>query len=295
MVLGERCGARPARSPATLGVVLRRIAIAVGVVLVALGAATALAGVWSGSGCAAVERAVPPPSRATVPPFLGSSIDAFDLNQSAPGAVREVPDPDGGCGAVFKMTVADGDVYPVTPTRDPRAELLSPTTIEPGDEFWWSSKFLLPSSFPASVPDWLTVLEGPFGRPYYGTPSWHLEVTHSRIQWSRNHTYNWDVPWRMPLVREKWIEVLVHGRLAPRGFVEMWVNGSQVTFFPGNTYNPSRHRPTTRLRMRTLDSSNDEGPNYVSVLNYRKHGMFPSVTVLHGPLALGPTRASVTP
>jgi Polysaccharide lyase len=192
------------------------------------------------------------------------------------------------------MTVADRDVYPVTPTRDPRAELLSPTTIQPGDEFWWSAKFLLPRSFPASVPDWLTVLEGPYGRPYYGTPPWHIEITRSRIQWSRNRTYDWDVPWQMPLVPERWIEVLVHGCLATHGFVEMWVNGRPVTFFAGGAYNPGRHRPTTRLRMQTLDVSNDRGPNYVSVLSYRKRGMFPSVTVFHGPLALGPTRASVT-
>jgi hypothetical protein len=273
---------------------LRRAAIATCVAIAGLGAASALAGVWSGSSCSAAHSSAPPPG-ASVPPFLGSSIAAFDLNQSAPGAIREVPDPAGGDQTVFKMTVADGDVYPVTPTRDPRAELLSPTTIEPGDEFWWSAKFLLPRSFPATVPNWLTVLEGPYGRPYYGTPPWHIEVTHSRIQWSRNRTYDWDVPWRMPLVRDKWIEVLVHGRLASHGFIEMWVNGRPITFFGGGTYNPGRHPPTTRLRMQTLDVSNNRGPNYVSVLNYRKRGMFPSVTIFHGPLALGPTRASVTP
>jgi hypothetical protein len=267
----------------------RRVALALCGAVAGLGTAAGLALAWSGSDQA--DRA-PAPS---VPPFHASSISEFDLNQSVRGAVSEVPDPAGSGERVIRMTVADGDVYPRTPTRDPRAELLSPTTIRPGDQLWWSAKFLLPRSFPASVPDWLTVLEGPFGPPYAGTPSWHLEVTHQRIQWSRNQTYGWDVPWQMPLVRGRWIEVLVHTRLAVHGFVEMWVDGQRVTFFRGSPYNPEHHAPTERLRMRTLDRTNDEGPNYVSVLNYRKRGMFPSVTIFHGPLAMGPTRASVTP
>ncbi len=274
---------------AIFGTVHWRIATALCLALAFLAALTEPAGARTlGSRSALVPTA-------SVPPFLGSSIESFDLNQSAPGAVTEVPDPVGSGEDVFKMTVADGDVYPTTPTQDPRAELLSPRTIQPGDEFWWSSKFLLPRSFPASVPGWVTVLEGPFGRPYYGIPPWHIEVQRGRIHWSRNRTYEWDEPWQTPLVRGRWIEVLVHCKLAKRGFVEMWIDGRRVTFFRGDTYNPGHHAPTRRLRMRTLDTSNNRGPNYVSVLNYRKRGMFPSLTVLHGPLALGPTRDSVTP
>jgi hypothetical protein len=257
---------------------MRRLAIVTGIALTALSAACA--------------RAVELPS---VPPFVASTVTGFQLNQSAPGAVTEIPDPAGGDETAFRMTVSDGDVYPATPTRDPRAELLSPATIRPDDRYWWHAKFFLPRSFPASVPGWVTLLEGPYGPPYAGTPSWHLEVHGNQIQWSRNRTYGWDVPWRMPLVRGRWIEVLVHGRLAKRGFVEMWVDGERVTFFDGGGRNPERHPPTRRLWMRTLDDANDEGPNYVSLLNYRQRGMFRSVTVFHGPMALGPTRASVTP
>lgn len=256
---------------------------------IAIASCLALAAFGSGS-------AAPAPGP-TVPPFAGSTIESFDRfdgNQSVPGAVTEVPDPLGGGEDVFRLTVSDADVYPRTPTSNPRAELKSPTSIQPGDEFWWSTKFLLPRDFPARVPDWLTLLQGPFGPPYYGTPAWHVEVHRGRIHWSRNRTYEWDVPWQMPLVRGRWIEILVHGKLARRGFVEMWVDGRRVTFFAGDSYNPDGHEPTKRLRMRTLDGSNDGGRNYVSVLNYRKRGMFRSVTVFQGPLLLGPTRDSVT-
>jgi hypothetical protein len=225
--------------------------------------------------------------------FVGNAVRDFPLNQSAPGAVTEVADPAGSRERVLKMTVANNDVYPVTPTDNPRASLLTPTKIGAGESFWWRAKFLLPRSFPSSVPGWLVLLEGPYGPPFDGTPPWHIEVNRDHIQWSRNGVYGWDVPWRMPLVRGRWIHVLVHCRFARHGFVAMWINGHRVTFFHGDTYNPSDHRATRTLRMRTRDPSNDQGPNFGALMSYRKAGMFRSVTIYQGPTALGPTAASV--
>lgn len=273
---------------------LRRIAIALCGALLALGAVTYLTGAWAQA---------PDPTRGeasgarapAVAAFRGTSIASFPLNQSAPGAITEVPDPAGSGEKVFKLTVSDRDVYPQTPTENPRAELLSPNLIHPGQQFWWSAKFLLPRGFPGSVPDWMTVLQGPYGRPYYGTPPWHIEVTHHRIQWSRNQTYDWDVPWEMPLVRGRWVEILMHCRFGRHGFVEMWVDHRRVTFFSGDTYNPGDQAPTRRLWMQTMDGSNDVAPNHAAILSYRKVGMFGSVTVFQGPMAVGPTRTSVAP
>lgn len=228
-----------------------------------------------------------------VPRFVGNSIGDFALNQSAPGAVTEVRDPRGSGERVMKMTVDNSDVYPVTPTHDPRASLLTPTRIRPGDEFWWRAKFLLPRSFPRSVPGWLVVLEGPYGPPFDNSPPWHIEVKGRQIEWVRNGTYNWDVPWHMPLVRGRWINVLMHCRFSSHGFVEMWINGHHITFFRGNTYNPGHHRRTKRLRMRTRDQSNDRGANFAVLMNYRKAGMFRTVTVYQGATELGATAAAV--
>src|SRR4051794_328863 len=58
--------------------------------------------------------------------FAGTTIGAFATNQSAPGAVTEVPDPTGGRQKVLSLTVHDDDVAPVTPTENPRAQLLTP-------------------------------------------------------------------------------------------------------------------------------------------------------------------------
>lgn len=227
------------------------------------------------------------------PLFAGTSVADFSMNQSAPGAVSEVPDPAGGEGTVFQMTVSDQDVYPITPTDNPRAQLVSPSILEPGAEIWWSAAFFLPADFPASVPGWLNVLQGPFGPPFAGSPPWQLQVVGTQLQWTRNATYGWDVPWRMPLVRNAWVHVLVHERFAVDGFVEMWIDGQRVTFFAGGTYNPSKIAPVRRLPMRTLDNSNDEGPNSLYLQSYREAGMFPSVTLYEGPLRIGVSRASV--
>jgi hypothetical protein len=225
--------------------------------------------------------------------FRGSKIGDFHENQSAPGAVTEVPDPAGSGAQVLEMTVKNSDVYPITPTSDPRAQLLSPAIIEPGEEFWWSGRFFLPADFPSSVPGWLTVMEGPYGRPFDGTPPWHIEVNGSSIRWQRNDTYNWDVPWQMPLVKNSWVSVMVHERFGDSGFVEMWVDGQQTTFFGPGSINPDHEAQTDRLAMATRDHSNDEGANFTVIQSYREAGMFNSVSLFQGPMAIGKTRASV--
>jgi hypothetical protein len=225
--------------------------------------------------------------------FYGDKISDFAMNQSAPGAVSDVSDPAGSGESVMQMTVDNSDVAPVTPTSDPRAQLLSPSIIDNGDEFWWSGKFFLPADFPTSVPGWLTVMEGPYGAPFDGTPPWHIEVNGSKIQWARNDTYDYDIPWQMPLVRNQWVDVVIHERFAADGWVEMWVDGQQITFFDEGTYNPNHESPTTRLSMATRDHSNDEGPNFTVIQSYRKANMFSTVSLFQGPMAIGRTRAAV--
>jgi hypothetical protein len=223
--------------------------------------------------------------------FKGTRVSQF-LNQSATGAVTEVPDPAGSGESVFQMTVNNADVAPITPTENPRAELVSSPTIRSGAEFWASMKFYLPTSFPSSVPSWLTVLEGPYGEPFDGSPPWHIEVNGTHIQWQRNGTYNWDIPWQMNLVRGSWVHVMVHERFASDGWIEMWINGQPITFFAG-TYNPNKEPPRTKLPMQTMDASTNIGACAFHLMNYRKLGMFESATVLQGPLAIGKSRASV--
>jgi|GEM_PF-2979020 len=223
--------------------------------------------------------------------FDGSRLGAFALLQEAPGAITEVADPLGSGQTDFKMTVNDADVAPITPTDNPRAQALSPSFIESGDEIWLRTKFLIPEGFP-SVPRWMSLVSI-YGPPFAGSSPWQVEVVGDQLQWARNGTYGFDIPWQTGLVKGRWVTVLLHERFAAEGWVEMWIDGQRVRFFGAGSYNPSGHPETERLAMATMDSSNGEGANAAKIMQYREAGMFETGTVYFGPLEVGATRLSV--
>jgi hypothetical protein len=250
----------------------------------------------------------PPPTGTTTPPtetappstnpasellFSGSRLRDFALLQEAPNAITEVADPLGSGESVLKMTVNDTDVAPITPTENPRAQALSPNIVNQGQEYWLSTKFLIPSDFPASVPGWMSLVSI-YGAPFGGSSPWQVEIVGNNLQWMRNSSYGYDAPWQTPLVRGRWTTILLHERFASDGFVEMWVNGAPVTFFSsGSSYNPSHRAATQHLEMKTVDSSNNGGANAAKIMQYRKVGIFQTATVYFGALKVGKSRASV--
>lgn len=212
--------------------------------------------------------------------FNGEHIADYSLLQAAPGAITEAPNPAGAGGAI-EMTVNDGDVAPITPTDNPRAQALSPSIINPGDEFWLSTSFYIPPDFP-TVTGWLSLVSI-YGPPFAGSSPWQIEIAGNNLQWMRNGTYHYDVPWKTPLIKGSWVSVLLHERFASDGWVEMWINGQQVSFFGREA----------KLAMQTMDSSNGGGANAAKIMQYREAGMFETGSVFFGPLKLGTTRESV--
>jgi hypothetical protein len=225
--------------------------------------------------------------------FSGSKISDFRENQSAPGAVTEVPDPAGSGEKVLKMTVSNEDVAPITPTHDPRAQLLTPSFMHPGDEVWWHARFYLPKDFPSSVPGWLSLMEGPYGPPFNGSPPFSISVGDGEIRFQRNEEYSADIPWQEPIVRGQWVDVLAHIGFGTAGSVELWINGQKVNFFEPGGFNPLDEPETSRLEYKTMDQSNDGGANFFVLQNYREHNMFASTTVYDGPTEIGTSKASV--
>ena len=209
--------------------------------------------------------------------------------------MTEVADPLGSGQTVFKLTVSDKDVYPASPFSNPRADAVAPALIDQGEEFWMKTKFLLPTSFPSSVPKWISLITIA-GPPYEGSRPWEIGISGEGIRWQRNGTYSWDIPWEMPLQRGRWISVLLHERFdgEGKGWVEMWIDGERITFFGAPTYNPLKIAKTTQLNMSTMDSSNNGGSNMAMLMNSRPTGMFESATVYYGPLKIGTQRADVT-
>lgn len=217
---------------------------------------------------------------APIPHFAGAAVEDFPFAYGAPGAIAEVPDPVGSGERVLRMTVSNGDVRPLTPTENPRAELVSPDLIGPGANVWVATKFLVPAAYPEVDPGGWVTLVSVYGPPFHGTSPWRLELAGDYLQWQRNATYDFDTPFKQPLVRGRWISLLLHERFGRRGFVEMWIDGQPAI---------------ERLRMATMDHSNDEGPNSVRISQYREEGMFARGTIYFGGLEVGPTRGSVAP
>jgi hypothetical protein len=223
--------------------------------------------------------------------FNGSRLGAFAQLQAAPGAISEVTDPLGSGETDFRFTVKNTDVYPLTPTENPRAQALSPSFIDRDEEIWLKTKIMFPSNFP-TVNGWMA-LTSIYGPPFNGSSPWQIGTSSNELRWQRNGTYGYDVPWSMPLVRGRWITILLHERFASDGWVEMWVDGNRVSFFQPGTYNPKHLPQTDRLAMATMDSSNNGGANHAKIMQYRQVNLFDSATVYFGPLKVGTTRTSV--
>ncbi len=226
---------------------------------------------------------------APVAQFSGAAIGDFPVDYSAPGAISEVPDPLGGGGNVLELTVSNRDVHPLTPTENPRAELASPDLIGRGANVWLATRFLVPAGYPEVDPGGWVTLVSIYGPPFDGTSPWRLELSGDSLQWQRNATYDFDIPFKQPLARDRWTSVLLHERFGRRGFVEMWIDGQPIEFFAGR----GGRAATRRLKMATMDASNDGGPNSARISQYREEGMFAKGTIYFGALEVGPTRESV--
>ena len=132
-----------------------------------------------------------------------------------------------------------------------------------------------------------------YGAPFAGSGPWGISITENEFRFQRNGTYSWDIPWRAPLIKGRWVTLLLHERFATNGWIEMWIDGEKVNFFAPGNYNPRQEPRTEKLQMATMDASNDGGPNAAKIMQYRQVGMFESGSTYFGPLRLGPTRASV--
>jgi hypothetical protein len=219
---------------------------------------------------------------------LGRGLGSYAGHTVHPERINIVPDPLGLPRKVAKFTVYDSDIGP---TSNPRAMLATPEILARGRDYWLGWSTLFPDhGFPASIPGWLT-FEAVYGPPGNGAGPRHLQVEGRRITWRRNATYNYDVPWEMPLVRGRWIDFVIHQRQSsnPRvGFVALWVN-------TGSGWRRQRLKGQLRFHTRTVDSTNGDGPNWHAVGLYRKRGMFRVVTLYQADQRVGTSFRAVAP
>jgi hypothetical protein len=204
-------------------------------------------------------------------------------------AISVVDDPIlGSKRKVAKFTVHDNDMGP---GENPRAQIEGPANLVPGGEYWAGWSTLLPADFP-TIPSggWLT-LQSIYGAPFAGAGPLGTRLGANELQFQRNATYNWDLPWRQTIQRGRWTDFVYHVKLSPDptvGFVELYLN-------TGNGWAQQTLGGQNRLYMKTLDSTNGAGPNSFRVNNYRKQGMFDVATLYHATPKVGTSFDAVAP
>ena len=196
-----------------------------------------------------------------------------------------------------RFDVLDSDVAPCTPTANPRAQVSSPKTLlAPGQEYWEAWSLYVPSALPpitcgASCTNPYFVFQEDYGPPYNGSPAigWGFERAGSAdvLSIRRGAQYGYDRVWEAPLVRDAWIDFVVHKQMANTtaggGFIEAWVDGTAITFSSCGC---------ARLLTQTMHA--DATSTYAFYLNhYREHGMFAEGSVYFDGGRVGTTRRSV--
>lgn len=155
--------------------------------------------------------------------------------------ITDVSDPYGT--AVRKMQrfeVREGDTYP---TSNPRCQLNGGQNIEFNSTFFLGFRFGLPSiaeGGPDLISEWCNIWEF-FGRPYEGSPTVQLGIHNfsgtNKLRWTRNAHYSFDEVFNKSYTADAWTNVVYkmkHSTEANGGFVELWINGEQVSLKGGN-------------------------------------------------------------
>jgi Polysaccharide lyase len=227
-------------------------------------------------------------------PLWNGDFDSGDFRQyptiqeAAEDRITTVTSPTREGRFAARLTANDGDLLG---GENPRAQLMTASMHEPGDDRYigWSTYF--PDAFPAiDAPGAFFVFFEFHGEPYNGSPSLGFGVgADGRIELRRGRRYGFDRVWSAPLARGRWIDFAIHVKWSKdedEGFVELWVYGDRQTF---------EENGEQRLYTQTIQDDQDGGLKTIPT-NYRRHGSVPGdVTLFHDEVKVGPTYESVTP
>ena len=207
--------------------------------------------------------------------FNGSPITNWWLNQSAtPTRVQLVPDPSGAADTVQQFTTYNTDVAPLTPTVNPRSQLVSPTSVlKPGNTYWESFEVYIPQSFQFLANGWVSLQTAVYGYPYAGTPPLSISLENGSFRFQRNAYggYPWQIAWSTPVVKGQWYRFTWHFLFSSTGWAELYVNNVQQKLKVGASL-------VSRLPISLLDPTDYKGPWISDEQLYYQLGMFPSTT-----------------
>src|ERR1700727_1741465 len=80
--------------------------------------------------------------------FNGANKSAWTDQSATSTRVQRVSNPSNGFGTALRFQAYNGDVFPLTPTSNPRAQLVTYLPVSVGGQFWESFEVYLPTNFP---------------------------------------------------------------------------------------------------------------------------------------------------
>jgi hypothetical protein len=225
--------------------------------------------------------------------FVRSNLAAW-VNQSAnPDRITRVRDPSGSADTALKFTAFNSDIAPLTPTDNPRAQLL---TRAPDSPFWESYEVYLPKSFPLSHTydnkPWnqgnFVGLGSPFyGAPWSGSPSTGLGIFNGRFRWQTNiHApAGSKILWQRTATRGRWTRFTWHIVPSTHGFAELYVDDRPARV----TYNG---KTQDGVDIPVIDATDYLGPWASQLAVYYAHNQFPKLTIYFKAFAIGLSQAA---
>jgi hypothetical protein len=222
--------------------------------------------------------------------FDGAQETAWTNQSAAANRVQTVPDPAGSADSALHFTTYNSDTAPLTPTGNPRSQLITPTNIlAPGKEFWESFQVYLPDSFPLDTPadDWIALGSPFYGSPFNGSPSIELQIVDGKFYWNTDAyaPTPGKVLWSSPVVRGTWIRFTWHVIASTAGFVELYVNGAPVSVTYDGVTGNGVHIPV-------VDSTNNRGPWFSQLSVYYKYGAFAGLDAYFKDFKIGTTQVA---
>ena len=224
--------------------------------------------------------------------FNGSNKGAWADQSAVVSRIQEVRDPATGVGKVLRFVAYNSDVFPITPTQNPRAQLVTPLRVRPGGQFWESYEVYVPRSFPVArtYHAWVALGSPAYGAPWAGSPSIELGINAGHFRFQRNGfaDHPWQIAWQMPLVLGRWVRFTWHVLLSRQGFAQLYVDNSPVALASGGS------RSTT-LAMPVIDQSNGIGPWFSQLSVYFQHNAFSKLTLYFKDFRIGTSEAATVP
>jgi hypothetical protein len=224
--------------------------------------------------------------------FDGTYKKSWGLDQSATQSrVQNVADPTGITGNVLKFTTSQSDVYPLTPTANPRSQLVTPDTILKANQaFWESYEVYLPATFPVAgtYTGWLGLGSPFYGAPFNGTPSTGMAIDSGDFRWQANAyaAKPWQVLWQTPVTLAKWIRFTWFIKPSASGFAELYVNDQPVSV----TYAGVKQNGAA---LPVIDPTDNVGPWASQLQVYYQANMLSSATVYFKNFKIATTQQAV--